>query len=231
MIKKHFWKMAAGVALLLLLGSFVISKQATEKANEGVSVETHIKGNPDAQVRLVEYSDFQCPACAQFFPYVEEIMNQYGDQIALEYRHFPLINIHPYAVPAAIAAEAAGQQGKFWEMHNKLFEEQSVWSRSNNREAYFIQYAEELGLDVDLFKQHLGSSVIADAVKASYQDAVAKGLRSTPTFFLNGEQMTYETFEDFVSLIEAAVGVQDGPEVEADAAISVTAGGGVEFGI
>ena len=126
MLKKHFWKVVALVVIVLIGASVLYSKQTAERANEGVVIESHVKGNPDAAVTLIEYSDFECPACAQFSPYIKELMNEYGDELRFEYRHFPLINIHAQAIPAARAAEAAAQQGKFWEMHDKLFENQSV---------------------------------------------------------------------------------------------------------
>lgn len=206
MLKDHFWKIVGLVAVLALGGSIVYSQYVAKEANEGVTIESHFKGNPDAKVKMVEYSDFQCPACKQFVPVVEEILEQHGDNLSFEYRHFPLVNIHQNAIPAAIAAEAAGQQGKFFEMHDKLFDNQTVWSNSAVPSRYFEQYAEELGLDVELFKTHLKSSIISDAVRDSFNEARDLGLTSTPSFFLNGEKMNYETFEEFRGAIEAAVG-------------------------
>lgn len=205
MLKKHFWKIVALVALLLVGGSYVYSNKAAKEANEGVVLEARMKGNPEAKTVLVEYSDFQCPACSQFYPVVKDIVEKHGDNLKVEYRHFPLINIHPMATPAAKAAEAAGVQGKFWEMHDKLFDNQATWSRSSNAAAFFNQYAEELGLDVDKFKLHMDSSVIADAISASFNEARDAGFTGTPTFLLNGEQMEFTTFEDFRAQIEAAI--------------------------
>ncbi len=207
-MKKHAWKIIAGVAALLFIGSVLYAQQAAKEANEGVVIEPHIKGNPDASVALVEYSDFQCPACGQFYPYIKEIVEEHGERLRFEYKHFPLITIHKNAVPAAIAAEAAGQQGKFFEMHDKLFENQSQWSNSANAQVFFIQYAEELGLDVALFKKHLGSSLIADAVNQGFNEARGLGLSGTPTLFLNGEQMTVNSFDEFRSQIAEAVNSQ-----------------------
>jgi len=205
MLKKHFWKIFVVVCVILVAGSIVYSKQVAEKANNGVTIENHMEGNLDSSVVLVEYSDFQCPACGQFYPYLKEVMDQYGDQIRFEYRHFPLVNIHPYALPAARAAEAAAQQGKFWEMHDKLFENQTVWSKSSNPSAYFNKYAEELGLDMSLFKSQIDSSVINDAIKASMDDAISRGFNGTPTFMLNDKVMEFTTFDEFKSQIATAV--------------------------
>lgn len=207
-MKQHAWKIIGGLAALLLLGAFVYSQYVATKANEGVTIEPHVKGNPEAEVVLVEYSDFECPACAQFYPYVKEIMETHGDKIRFEYRHFPLISIHPNAVPAARAAEAAAQQGKFWEMHDMLFENQPEWSKSPAPRRNFESYAEELELDVALFKQHMNASLIADAVQAGFDDARAQGFTGTPSFLLNGQPMEYTTFDEFISQIEAAIGVQ-----------------------
>jgi len=205
MLKKHFWKIIALIAVLALGGAIYYSNQASEKANEGVTITPHIKGNPDAKVELVEYSDFQCPACGQFHPYLKDLMDEFGSDIRFEYRHFPLITIHPQALPAARAAEAASQQGKFWEMHDKLFENQTTWSKASNPTAFFVQYAEELDLDVALFKSHLNASLIDDAVNKSFEDARTRGFSGTPTFLLNGEQMQFTTFEEFRAAIEAAI--------------------------
>ena len=205
MFKKHFWKILALLVVLLLGGSIIYSQKASEEANVGVVIEPHIKGNPDASVTLVEYSDFQCPACGQFYPYVKEVVEEHGDKLRFEYKHFPLITIHKNAVPAARAAEAASQQGKFFEMHDKLFENQTEWSISTNAQVYFIQYAEEIGLDVGLFKKHLGSSIISDAVDQGFNEARELGLSGTPTLFLNGEKMEISSFDEFRSQIADAV--------------------------
>ncbi len=205
MFKKHFWKILALLVVLLLGGSIIYSQKASEEANVGVVIEPHIKGNPDASVTLVEYSDFQCPACGQFYPYVKEVVEEHGDKLRFEYKHFPLITIHKNAVPAARAAEAASQQGKFFEMHDKLFENQTEWSNSTNAQVYFIQYAEEIGLDVGLFKKHLGSSIISDAVDQGFNEARELGLSGTPTLFLNGEKMEISSFDEFRSQIADAV--------------------------
>jgi len=206
-MKKHFWKIVLAAAVVLMGGSIMYAQYAGTKANEGVTLAPHIKGNPEAEVVLTEYGDFQCPACAQFYPLVKDLMEQYGESIAFEYKHFPLVSIHPFAVPAAKAAEAAGVQGKFFEMHDKLFENQNAWSRSAAPQAFFVKYAEEIGLDVSLFKQHMRASLIDDLISSQFSEAQEKGLTSTPSFLLNGERMQYTTYADFVATIEAALGV------------------------
>lgn len=214
-MKNHIGKIFAVLAVVAVGGAIVYSNYVSNQANQGVSFEAHVKGNPTATVTLTEYSDFQCPACAAFVPYVAEMVDMYGDSLQVEYKHFPLITIHPYAVPAARAAEAAGQQGKFWEMHDVLFENQQIWSNSGNPIPMFFNYAEQIGLDMDTFRQHMRSSRIEEKVNDEYKEARSLGLTGTPSFFLNGERMQFETFDDFRAQIAAAVGgVADNGENE-----------------
>lgn len=225
-LKKHSWKIIIATAVLLMVGAFYAASVSKKSANEGVVLSEHILGNPNAAVTLIEYSDFQCPACAQFQPIVEDVIATYGENIRFEYKHFPLISIHPHAIPAAVAAEAAGQQGEFFAMANKLFENQTQWSSSPvSARTYFIQYAEDLGLDTDLFKRHLKSSILEDKVKAEFEEARVLGLSGTPTFFLNGEPMVIESLQDFRDQIEVAVnGTTEMPENSDNKGV-------IEFGI
>lgn len=229
-MKKHIGKIILAAAVVLMVGSFWYASYIGNKANEGVVIEPNVKGNPDAQVELVEYSDFQCPACGAFYPIVKDLLDQYGDQIAFEYKHFPLSSIHPYAVPAAKAAEAAGQQGKFFEMHDKLFENQSAWSQSATPQVFFNQYAEEIGLDMDLFTQHLRSSMISDHIEAQFNEARELGFTGTPSFTLNGEPFEFSTYEGFIGGIEAALGVSTSTQGSAATNTTETSTE-VEFGI
>ena len=206
-MKKHMWKIVAGIVVVVMGGSILYSQQASQSANDGVVLGENIKGNSDSSVVLTEYADFQCPACAQFHPIVKAIQEQYGDQLAIEFKHFPLISIHPHALPAAKAAEAAGVQGKFFEMHDMLFENQAAWSKSGTPQVFFNQYAEELGLDVPLFKKHMRASMIEDRIREDLESAIANGFTGTPSFLLNGEVLEFETYEEFISKIESALGV------------------------
>lgn len=205
---KNPWVIIGSIAVILIGASIWYSSYIGEQANEGVSFEPHVLGNADSEVVLVEYSDLQCPACRQFVPVVKDVLEQYGEQIRFEYKHFPLTSIHPYAVPAARAAEAAGQQGEFFAMHDLLFENQTTWSNSSNPNAFFTQYAEELELDMNLFNQHMKASLITDKINDEFSEARAQGFTGTPTFTLNGERMVFTTFEEFIGQIEAAIGVE-----------------------
>lgn len=194
------------MVVLLVGGSVWYSNTVTQQANEGVEVISHVKGNPDGEVVLIKYSDFQCPACASFVPAVDEVLAEFGDSVRFEYRHFPLIQIHPFAVQAARAAEAAGQQGKFFEYHDALFENQSAWRESPNPTQFFVRFAEDIGLDMDEFTRHQRSSILQTKVMDEFNEARDLGFTGTPTFTLNGERMQIETYQDFRDQVAAAVG-------------------------
>ena len=163
------------------------------------------RGNLESKVKLVEWSDFQCPACYYYFSILKELDNRFGDQILFEYRNFPLKQIHRNAMMAAISTEAAGVQNKFWEMYDKLFENQKDWSNMNKTkfEQTLAGYAEEIGLDVEKFKSDLVSKEIADKVEASYKFAIKNKIDSTPTFFLNDNKINNpRTIDEFSKIIQ-----------------------------
>ena len=167
-----------------------------------VSADDWIKGSPAAKAVLVEYSDFQCPACKYFFSQVKQLESDFGDKIAFVYRYFPLEAIHKYALLSAQAAEAAGKQGKFWEMHDLIFQNQEQWADSGNALDNFVSYAQTLNLDVDKFKSDINSPEITDKIKKMEQSALAADLKGTPTFFLNGNQISPQSYGEFKQLIE-----------------------------
>ncbi len=147
-----------------------------------------IRGAADAPLTLVEYGDYQCPTCGQYHPIVSELLSRYHGKLKLEFHHFPLVQMHPHAMAAALAAESAGDQGKFWEMNDLLFEHQNDWSRNPNAEGIFLQYALQLGLDSNRFMQAMRSPdtqarVLADVTRGN------KIVQGTPTFILNGQVM------------------------------------------
>lgn len=228
---KNPWVIIALLVVVLVGGSVWYAKAANVRNNEGVTFAPHLKGNAEAAVSLVEFSDFQCPACAAFEPYVAEILAAYGDSIAFEYKHFPL-PMHALAEPAARAAEAAGQQGKFFEYAEKLFAEQAAWATNPNALGLFVRYAEELELDTAQFKRHMSASMIREKIRAEVAEGRERGVTGTPTFFLNGQRMVIGSYEDFRAQIEAAIN----PTVQFNADGSVaepvtTEEPKVEFGI
>lgn len=149
----------------------------------------NVKGNASSTVVLMEYADFECPACRSYYPMLREVFQEYGGRVQFVYRHFPLIGIHPNAEFAARASEAASRQGKFWEMHDLLFEKQNEWSKVADVSPVFESYATLLGLDVQKFKADWISKEVKDFVKAQRVHSLKSGLQATPTFFLNGEQI------------------------------------------
>ena len=146
-----------------------------------VTERDHIQGNKSAKVTLVEYGDYQCPDCLQAFPIMIDIQEYMGDKMRLVFRNFPLSTVHPDAEYAAEAAEAAGAQGKFWEMHDFLFEHQSELEN-----VPLLEYAAEIGLDTDRFERDLETHVFAARVREDFQSGVKSGVNGTPTFFING---------------------------------------------
>lgn len=148
---------------------------------------------PTAAVTIVEFSDFQCPACKAAQPMIESVLKQYGDKVTLIYRHYPLDQLHPNARLAAQAAEVAFDQGKFWQFHDALFNTQEEWAKISDKSAlleYFTKLATQLKLDTTDFASKVESQAIADRVKADSVLGNSINIQATPTFFVNGQSVT-----------------------------------------
>jgi protein-disulfide isomerase len=143
----------------------------------------HIKGPADAPVTLLEYGDYECPYCGAAYPIVKEVQARMGDRLRFVFRNFPISTSHPHAERAAEAAEAAAAQGRFWQMHDVLFENQK-----RLRDQDLHRYAEEVGLDVERFDQELAGRVHADRVHEDFLSGVRSGVNGTPTFYINGKR-------------------------------------------
>jgi protein-disulfide isomerase len=150
----------------------------------GDKQSAHVRGNPDAPVTLEEFADFQCPPCSQFAPFAEELLREYDSRLRVVFRNFPLPG-HEHAREAALAAEAAGLQGKFWEMHDTLYREQEAWSKAPNARELFESYAGTLGLNVDQFKNDMDSEKARERVDSDRALADFLGVKVTPTLFIN----------------------------------------------
>lgn len=148
-----------------------------------------VKGNPSAPVTIIEYSDFQCPACGHYYPILKELLSKDGEKIRFVYRHFPLTNLHPNAEGAARATEAAGLQGKFWEMHDQVFEHQGDWAPAKDPTELFESYAKTIGLNLDQFRSDRTSNDVKNAVESDRTSGNHAGADSTPTFVINGERL------------------------------------------
>ena len=166
-----------------------------------------VKGNAESDIVLVEYSDFQCPACKSAIPVVEAAVSEFSNHIKFVYRQFPLRSIHANAQITAQATEAAGVQGKFWEMHDIIFEHQSDWKdlSSSEIDEVLTGYAGEIGIDSEQFATDLRSSKVEDAVNEDYDGADGAKLRGTPTFILNGKILTLSSSADLRNLIRAEI--------------------------
>lgn len=203
---KTFLGFGLATLLIIALGVFFFSRPATEKVPNSVSSEILVRGDSvkdvsqNEKVTLVEFGDYQCPACAAYHNIVKEILLE-DETITYVFRHFPLSQ-HKNARPASQAAEAAGRQGKYWEMHNKLYENQSDWENSSNPKEIFEKYATEFGLDLEKFKSDFGLKEIEEKVSRDYADGVTLGVNSTPSFYINNKKVSgIRNKEDFKRLI------------------------------
>ena len=173
-----------------------------------VSESDWTKGNKEAAATLIEYSDFQCPACGAYYPLVKQLSQEFGDKVLFVYRHFPL-DQHKNAELASYAAEAAGKQDKFWEMHDLIFEGQKEWSDSEDARAFFAKYAASLNLVAEQFQKDIDSAEVKAKVEKDYQSGLNAKVNSTPTFFLNGKKLqnprSYEEFKKILDPVEAPV--------------------------
>lgn len=208
------WIVFAAVIVLLIGGLVVYSRVTNPGANvSNVDEKAFVAasdangqiadrtiGKADSKVILIEYGDFQCPSCGGAHPQIKEITEEYSDRILFIFRNFPLTSIHPNARAAAAAAEAAGLQGKYWEMHNLVFESQDDWGNLNTsqRTETFRSYAQSLNLDTEKFMTDVASENVNR--KISFDQALGKkaGASATPTFYLNGEKLNEEISNNIV---------------------------------
>jgi protein-disulfide isomerase len=203
-----------GIIVAIFGGVLWFNNQNTndQGASNGVPATSNIKGKLDSGVTLVEYGDFQCPACVRYFVWVEQTYELYKDRVAFQFRHLPLTQIHKNAYAASRAAEAAANQGKFWEMYNLIYSNQDPsgaegWVVSSDPlNKYFVQYAKQIDLDIDRFKSDFSSTAVnnrinADRVEFNKTDAPV----ATPTFFLNGKRIQPASLEDFSKLLDEAL--------------------------
>lgn len=200
---------------VVIIGSFIAimfmsggsGPDADGKLTDGITTADWVKGNAESKVTIVEYSDLQCPACKARLPLIKKIMDEFGNHIRFTYRHFPLRQLHKNSQIAAQAAEAAGLQGKFWEMHDQLFANQEAWSvlEGDKLETAFGLYAAQIKLDIPRFNKDLNSNAVRDAVNADADSGEDANVTSTPTFFLNGSKINPADYEDFRALVREAI--------------------------
>jgi protein-disulfide isomerase len=159
------------------------------------------KGPENARVTVVEFSDYQCPFCSQAETLVAQVMEAYPKDVRVIYKQFPLTSIHPQAMPASKAALAAGRQGKFWEMHELIFQNQRQLGPDK-----FVEFAQKLELDVPQFQKDMESPEILAQINREMQEAKAADVTGTPTIFVNGKRLMNRSFDGFKQMIEASIG-------------------------
>lgn len=148
-----------------------------------VSEKDHIQGKKNAPIELVEYGDYECPYCQEAYYYIKEVQEALGDELKFVFRNFPLYNAHPHALHAATAAEAAGESGKFWEMHDILYENQEYLDDED-----LVEYAEKIGLNAKVFESDFSDSKYADRIESDIESGLRSGVSGTPAFFVNGSK-------------------------------------------
>ena len=201
------WRSNMRVVLKAVLALVVVTSLA---AGAGLfltskSPADHSRGSGGAPVVIVEYGDYECPPCfaRQYHVIIDRLLEKYPQTVRYEFRHFPLEKIHPNALPAAMTAEAAGAQGKFWEMHKLLLSSHQRWYRNPNARDVFVELAGKLGLDMKKFMSDLDSKALETKVRQDQTAGFEQGIQATPTFLINGKKLdpVPDTFEAFDRLI------------------------------
>ena len=173
-----------------------MSPSAAAKLKPPVGANDHVQGSAKAPVTLVEYGDYECPYCGEAYSVVKELQERLGDQMRFVFRNFPLAQAHPHAEHAAEAAEAAAAQGKFWEMHDMLYENQDALEDED-----LVRYARALHLDVPRFVKEMEAGTYTERVREDFRSGVRSGVNGTPTFFINGAR--HDGAFDLASLLAA----------------------------
>lgn len=217
-----FVSVVVATLILLLGGVYLFSKNPQESAtakevnpellvHEGVVTTSGIQNgeylpaSESAKVSIVEFGDYQCPACASYYPFIKQLLTELPGRINYTFRNFPL-NQHKNAIPAAYAVEAAGLQNKYWQMHAKVYETYESWANLENAAPFFEELAAGLGLNPDQYKKDVVSDKVKDIVKRDTQDGYVVKISYTPTFFLNNSLLTTpQTYEQLKKVVEDAI--------------------------
>ncbi len=168
------------------------SNPPTLESSSPVAVPTKPNFKVSSPVVLEEYGDYQCPPCGLLYPELKQIEHEYGSQVQIIFHHFPLMKMHKNALAAAHAAEAARNQNKFWEMHDRLYRNQNAWTEQEDPRPVFVSYARELGLNVEQFRSDMESNQVDQRISADIQRGAAVGVTGTPTVFLDTHLLRYE---------------------------------------
>jgi protein-disulfide isomerase len=208
-MSKQFLAIIA-VVIVVLIGIFAFTgnkSSSGSKSSGGSGTPTnHVEGQGKSGVTLVEYGDYECPYCEQYYPIVKQVQAEFNDQITFQFRNFPLTSIHQNAFAGARAAEAASLQGKFWQMHDTLYDNQDQWAQSSDPTKFFNQYAQQLGLNVAQFQKDYASTKVNDVINADLAAGNKLGVDATPTFYLDGKQINVTaSASSFESQIKDAI--------------------------
>ena len=223
-MSKKFLAILAAI-VIIFAGIVIVSGNSNNKKSGGSAgtLTQHIEGQGKTGVTLVEYGDYQCPFCGQYFPIVKQVQAEFNQQIFFQFRNYPLVSVHQNAFAGARAAEAAGLQKKFWEMHDALYETQTQWSAASDPTSFFTQYAQQLGLNVTQFKTDYASTKVNDLINADLAEGNKLNITGTPTFFLDGKQVNVsETASSFENLINAEIAKKAGQTTTAPTSSGTT---------
>jgi len=211
-MSKQFLAILA-VIIIVLIGVFALTgnKSSNNSKSSGGTPTSHVEGEGKSDVTLVEYGDYECPYCEEYYPIVKQVQTEFNDQITFQFRNFPLTSIHQNAFAGARAAEAAGLQNKFWQMHDLLYENQNQWAQASNPTQYFNQYAQQIGLNVTQFKKDYSSTKVNDLINADMAAGNKLGINATPTFLLDGKQINVSaSVSSFETQIKSAIAKKSG---------------------
>ncbi len=203
--------------ILIIVAAFIIAKTSYKSSGQktddqvptsnalSIVADDWVYGNRDAKVTIVEYLDFECEACGAYYPITTKLKEEYKDSMSFVVRYFPLPG-HKNSLTAAKAVEAAGEQGKFWEMYSALYENQKEWAEKQVADqSLFEKYATAIGLDMHRWKQDVESEEVKDRIQRNYEEAMKLNLQGTPSFFLNGKKIeSPRGYEAFKLLVEEA---------------------------
>lgn len=209
-MSKQFWGVIIAI-IVIFVGIFMFTGNNDDKNSKSAktgsaAVSNHTIGNGSTGVVLLEYGDFQCPYCAQYFEVLKQVQQKYNDQIKFQFKHFPITSAHQNAFAAARAAEAASKQGKFWEMYDQLYSNQTTWAAAGDPGSYFETYARLISLDGAQFKKDYASAAVNNTINADMAAANELGVTGTPTFYLDGKKIEVtQSVDDFSKQIDAAI--------------------------
>lgn len=197
---KRFLSILAAI-IIIFIAIFALTKNSNNPSsssnNSQAQASNHVEGQGKAGVTLVEYGDYECPICEAYYLPLKQVFAQFSSQIYFQFRNLPLTSVHPNAFSGARAAEAAGLQGKFWQMHDKLYDSQNDWVSASNPQSLFDQYAQAIGLNVTQFNQDYASSKVNDTINADLAAFAKTGQQeATPTFFLDGKYVSNTNLSD-----------------------------------